>query len=216
SARARGQLDVGVLQSPVGRHYPDILLIGLPEHRVELTVADKHVVERGYRMNATCKGIGGISLTVHIHDKHTAAHASASRREVDGGGGLADATLVISNTDDSHGCLQGWEMLAKMNSRKRSPTTKGHGASRYNGERGSSVACDCSTEDVSASKARDVWYSLVDPLCGHRDYSEGCRCRPSAVPRRVVARCRGSAVRLTLRVIPVVVGVRIVTAGIRS
>ena len=48
---------------------------------------------------------GGVGLRVEVHEKHAAFGTGQRRRQVDGGGRLSAASLVIENGEDPHGCL---------------------------------------------------------------------------------------------------------------
>ena len=71
------------------------------DHLVQRPALDQHVVDRrhlGVVLDA--EGGGGVALRVEVDDEHLQPLQGQRRREVDRGGGLADAALLVGHRQD--------------------------------------------------------------------------------------------------------------------
>ena len=101
-AERRHQLDLGAGQVEAGRGDEQVL------HRRRLdAVLERHlvhddVVHRGLEPAVVdAETRGGVALRVEVDDQRAVAQLGQAGTEVDGGGGLADAALLVGDGDDT-------------------------------------------------------------------------------------------------------------------
>mmetsp|Transcript_647 Transcript_647/g.1346 ORF Transcript_647/g.1346 Transcript_647/m.1346 type:complete len:319 (-) Transcript_647:392-1348(-) len=99
------QLDLGAGELAVGAEHVIAGLVGPGLGLGDGGRLQQHVVDRGLELALVDAGAhGGIALRVQVHHEHALADLGQAGGEVDGGGGLADATLLVGDAENlGHG-----------------------------------------------------------------------------------------------------------------
>ena len=98
------QVDLGAGQFAVGRQY--VVAAGLRTHArlFDTGLADEHLVQVGFeRTLVDAAAHGGVALRIEIDQQHPLLVRSQASRKVDGGGGLADAALLVGDAEHAGG-----------------------------------------------------------------------------------------------------------------
>ncbi len=94
----RHQLHLGAGQFTVGTQHPVAALVRQHGRLFHGCGFEQHVVHRKLqRALVHARTHGGIALRVEVHHQHALADLGQAGGEVDGGGGLANATLLVGN-----------------------------------------------------------------------------------------------------------------------
>src|SRR5246127_5989598 len=89
-----------------GRHH------GIAERRF----ADQHVIGRAAAAPAIdAKAGGGVTLGIQIDDQHALADGCQRGAEIDRGGGLADAALLVRQRQDARMAGRRWRLILLIN-----------------------------------------------------------------------------------------------------
>ena len=95
------QLDLGAGERHVGRHHRQARICVARIALVERRQAEQKFVGAGRALGPRDAQTGrGISLRVEIYQQNLLAHGGQRRGEIDGGRGLADAALLVSDRED--------------------------------------------------------------------------------------------------------------------
>ncbi len=106
------QLDLDAGQVDGGRGHEEVLDAGRLDAVLERLVPHDHVVHRQLEVpGVDAQAGGGVALGIEIDDQDPVAQLGQRRSEVDGGGGLAHAALLVGDGDDP-GQLPGGRLRA--------------------------------------------------------------------------------------------------------
>ncbi len=80
------------------------------DHRfAQRRLADQHVIGRAVAVAAIdAEAGGGVALRIEIDDQHALADGGQCGAEIDRGGGLADAALLVGERQDARMASQSW------------------------------------------------------------------------------------------------------------
>ena len=87
------------------------------DHRLaQRRLADQHVIGRAAAAAAIdAETGGGIALRIEIDNQHALANRSECGTEIDRGGGLADATLLVGQRQDARMAGRSWRPILLIN-----------------------------------------------------------------------------------------------------
>ena len=78
--------------------------------------ADQHVIGRAVAVAAIDAEPGrGVALRIEIDDQHALADRGQRRAEIDRGGGLADAALLVGERQDARMAVRSWRPILLIN-----------------------------------------------------------------------------------------------------
>ncbi|GAO25777.1 hypothetical membrane protein [Alicycliphilus sp. B1] len=97
----RNELDLGAGQLAVGAQHVVAALLGRHGGLLDGARFEQHVVHAERELALVhARTHRGIALRIQVHEQHALAYLGQARGEVDGGGGLAHATLLVGNAED--------------------------------------------------------------------------------------------------------------------
>jgi hypothetical protein len=102
------QLDLGARQLAVGAQHVVAALLRQHGRFADRGGFQQHVVHAQRQLALVhARAHGRVALRVQVDHQHALPHLGQARGEVDGGGGLADAALLVGNAKNfGHGCLR--------------------------------------------------------------------------------------------------------------
>ena len=100
ATEGRHELDLCARQVEAGRRHEQVADVGRLDAVLERHVVHQHVVHRRLEPTVLDAEPGrGVALRIEVDDQRPQAHLGQAGTGVDGGGGLADAALLIGDGD---------------------------------------------------------------------------------------------------------------------
>ena len=100
---ALSEVDLGTGEVHLGRDHVQVLVRGGLDHVRDLRLPEEAGVERDALLRLLAEAGGGVRLRIEVDHQHGAMHLRERRRQIDDGGRLAHAALLVGDSRDE--CL---------------------------------------------------------------------------------------------------------------